>query len=203
MLDRIYVFNNSLRLRGPIFARRPSSPISSFNNAVEFPDCRQGCNEQVIELRLDSDVSCLPFRRMTADGRFLHSDCFNLEPENVPGYGMTKGPHAFAHNAFNRPLAADIAAAERNLTLVEGSLFAPAPAAESLGGRIEARFRLPAGSPLATAGCALTFDAATGLVCQQGTAGALVGALAPDGKRFDFALPFGYPFEAALRYATP
>jgi hypothetical protein len=60
---------------------------------------------------------------------------------------------------------------------------------------IERIFAIEPNSPLAQAGCHLRY-AKGDLTCSG--RGAPVGAFLPDGKRFDLALPFHYPFAQIL-----
>ena len=61
---------------------------------------------------------------------------------------------------------------------------------------VEAIFAVPENSSLAKAGCALRY--AHGDVECTGTPGP-VGALLPDGRRFDLALPFSFPFSEIVK----
>ena len=60
---------------------------------------------------------------------------------------------------------------------------------------IEKIFAIGPASPLAHAGCQLRY--ANGDLTCIGS-GAPVGAFLPNGKRFDLALPFGFPFTRVL-----
>ena len=61
---------------------------------------------------------------------------------------------------------------------------------------VEAIFAVPENSSLAKAGCALRY--ADGDVECTGNPGP-VGALLPDGRRFDLALPFSFPFRDIVK----
>jgi hypothetical protein len=63
---------------------------------------------------------------------------------------------------------------------------------------LEAVFGIDAQGPLAMMGCGLAYGHG-GLTCSgRGP----VGAMRPDGARFDLPLPFGFPFAGAMQHVA-
>jgi len=189
LLNRVLFFNNSLLTRSPLFRGSPGPPITSYNNAVTFIGCGP-----------DGDVSCkqefdCPQTALwTEDRRALFADCF-------PMRGKDGRPieHRMRFNAYDRALDAKTAKIDEERVEAPVRFGGTIPMEMAGVAEIERIFAINADSPLARAGCQIRY--AKGDLTCTGT-GAPVGALLPDGKRFDLALPFHYPFTRVLDQST-
>ena len=106
-------------------------------------------------------------------------------------------PHRMRFNAYNR------APGPRLVEIDTDRVPAPVAFVGSVTGRsaptdAERMFAIDAASPLARSGCKLAYEKGD-LTCFE--TGAPVGALRPDGERFDLELPFCFPFTEVLRKA--
>jgi hypothetical protein len=188
----VSVFNNSLRTRTPLFARRPASSVASLNNAVEFAGCGDN-GDPLCRQEPATDPECVESRRhWTADKQALYADCFDFPAPSGP---VT--PNVFRNNAFNRALAGAISKLEVNHKVMQFGMF-ERNAAGGDARRLHEDFRLPHNSPLGSSGCAVAYGSG-GVICDSGRGP--IGAMRPDGARFDLALPFSYPFAAAVELA--
>jgi hypothetical protein len=192
LLDRILFFNNSLQTRSPLFRASPAPPITSYNNAVQFTGCGKD-DPRPCRQDPEPDPSCTGEEFWTTDRQALVVDCFPLR--DLKGKPI---PHRMRHNAYNR-------APDGKLNSVEADrVTAPVEFPETGIGQpvnraaVEAIFAVPENSSLAKAGCALRY--ADGDVECTGNPGP-VGALLPDGRRFDLALPFSFPFRGLVKEA--
>jgi hypothetical protein len=76
--------------------------------------------------------------------------------------------------------------------------FVGSATGRSAASAAEKMFAIDAASSLAQSGCRLAYDKGD-LTCFK--TGAPVGALRPDGERFDLEIPFRFPFTEVLRQA--
>jgi hypothetical protein len=123
----------------------------------------------------------------------------SLEGDPHPARPETAQRHIFRCNAFDTALELPVAAAERDHVVMPQGLFAPSTSSDPR--QLADRFRLRDQSPLSAHGCAIAYREGLGIVCDPQSARIAAGAIMPDGRRFDLALPFGFPFEAALSLA--
>jgi hypothetical protein len=189
LLQRLYFFNNSIRTRSPLFRGSPAPPITSYNNAVQFTGCgRQG----PLSCRQESglDPTCTGTDVWTSDGEALYANCFALDDRN--GRPL---PHVMRFNAYNRTLGPEVAQIDKNRTDATFSFQGTTVATPGLRTR-EGAFVIDAQSPLARGGCTVIY--ADGDVTCSGGKGP-VGAMLPNGARFDLDLPFRFPFSEVLR----
>jgi len=182
LLDRILFFNNSIRTRSPLFRGSPAPPVVSYNNAVDFTGCgRSGarsCRQHPI-----SEPKCGKRALWTADGQALFADCFPL--------AATGGTHRVEYNAYSKA-PGDGAKSLDQARVRARPTFAGAIEAGSPDQRgVEQLFRIVPSSPLAHAGCVLRYSVSD-VTCEG--VGAPVGAMLPQGGRFDIPLPFKFPF---------
>ena len=185
LLDRILFFNNSVRTRSPLFRGSPAPPVVSFNNAVAFIGCgpsgARPCRQHPI-----SEPKCRDPALWTTDGQALFADCFPLVPQG--------GSHRLRHNAYSKIPGGD-ASLDQARVRAEPSFAGAVELGTPDQGRVEQLFRIDRSSPLADAGCAVAYNAGN-VTC--GDVGTAVGAMLPDGARFDLPLPFNFPFSAVL-----
>jgi hypothetical protein len=188
LLQRILFFNNSLRTRNPLFRGSPAPPITSYNNAVQFIGCgRRGpafCRQEP-----EPDPSCSDI--WTTDGEAVYAACFPVHD----GDGRPI-PHLMRFNAFNRPLGPEFDWIEKDRVPAAVAFAGPVASATSAPDGIARMFAIDPASPMATGGCALRY--AGGDLSCPGTPGP-VGAMLPDGQRFDLDLPFRFPFIDVIR----
>ena len=192
LLDRVLFFNNSLQTRSPLFRGSPGPPITSYNNAVQFIGCgkddRRPCRQDP-----DPDPSCMGEEFWTMDRQALVGDCFPIR--DLKGKTIL---HRMRHNAYNRAPDGKLDSVETDRITVPITFAETAIAQPVDRTAVEAIFAVPENDRLATAGCALRY--ADGDVECAGKPGP-VGALLPDGKRFDLALPFSFPFTEIVKGA--
>jgi len=189
LLDRVLFFNNSLQTRSPLFRGSPGPPITSYNNAVQFTGCGKD-DPRPCRQDPDPDPSCTGEEFWTTDRQAIVADCFPLA--DLKGKPI---PHRMRHNAYNRApdwkLDSDRVSAP--VEFAETAIAHPVNQAA-----VQAIFAVQ-NSSLAKAGCALRY--ADGDVECTGNPGP-VGALLPDGRRFDLALPFSFPFTEIVKGAV-
>jgi hypothetical protein len=178
--------------RSPMFRGSPAPPITSYNNAVQFTGCGKD-DPRPCRQDPDPDPSCTGEEFWTTDRQAIVADCFPLRD--------SKGkpiPHRMRHNAYNRAPdeRLDSVETERVTDPVRFTETAIAQPVNKLA--VEAIFVVPENSSLAKAGCALRY--ADGDVECTGKPGP-VGALLADGRRFDLALPFSFPFTEIAKEA--
>ena len=189
LLERVLFFNNSLLTRSPLFRGSPGPPITSYNNAVTFIGCGT-----------DGDVSCRQVfdcadsALWTEDRSALFADCFPMHDND--GRPLA---HYMRFNAYNRLLDGKIGTIDQERVSAPVRFDGAIPSGMASAAEIERIFAIGPDSPLAHAGCQLRY-AKGDLTCIG--SGAPVGALLPDGKRFDFMLPFHYPFTQILDGAS-
>jgi hypothetical protein len=189
LLDRVLFFNNSLLTRSPLFRGSPGPPITSYNNAVAFIGCgRNG------DISCRQEVDCTDGALWTDDRSALFADCFPL---------LDRGARPIAHrmrfNAYNRKLDGRTGDIDRERVSAALKFAGNIPFGMVEAAEIERIFAIDPSSPLAHAGCHVGYSNGD-LTCTG--SGAPVGALLPDGKRFDFELPFQYPFSRMLDQAS-
>jgi hypothetical protein len=188
LLDRILFFNNTVRTRSPLFRGSPAPPISSYNNAVAFTGCGQNgplpCRQEPT-----SDPACTGVDVWTADGEALYAECFAMADKS--GRAV---PHLMRFNVYNRAPGAKVAAIDINRGVAPLARAAAAPAGSP--GSTGAATIPAVDAGVAHAGCALLY--ANGNVTCAAPVGP-VGAILPNGERFDLALPFRFPFVHVLR----
>jgi hypothetical protein len=185
LLDRLLFFNNSLLTRSPLFRGSPGPPITSYNNAVTFIGC--GPNGDV---SCKQEFDCPDNALWTEDRRALFADCFPIR-----GKDGRPIDHQMRFNAYDRSLDAKTAELDQEQVKAPARFQGMIPSGMASAAEIEKVFAISADSPLAHAGCQVRYVAGN-LTCSGG--GAAVGAFMPDGKRFDLALPFRYPFTQIL-----
>jgi hypothetical protein len=193
LLTSIFFFNNSLRTRSPLFRGSPAPPIVSYNNAVEFTGCGTlgavPCRQQP-----SPDPTCAGKDFWTLDGGALFADCFPLR-----GGAGNALSHRMRFNAYNRAPGPKLEELDKDRVPVSVAFSGRlAPGAPNRAD-IDKLFAVDAGSHLATGGCHIQYVSGD-LTC-TGT-GAPIGAMLPDGSRFDLDLPFRYPFSEVVRRAT-
>ena len=105
-------------------------------------------------------------------------------------------PHRMRHNAYNRAPDGKLDSVETDRVTAPVAFAETAIAQPVHRAAVEAIFAVPENSSLAKAGCALRY--ADGDVECTGNPGP-VGALRPDGRRFDLALPFSFPFRDIVK----
>jgi hypothetical protein len=188
LLERVLFFNNSLLTRSPLFRGSPGPPITSYNNAVTFigcgPDGDVSCKQE---------VDCSDKALWTEDRRALFADFFPI----LDNHGRAIG-HRMRFNAYNRALDGSIGKLDEERVSAPVRFEGTIPAGMASAAEIEKIFAIEPDSPLARAGCHLRYVNGD-LTCIG--SGAPVGAFLPDGKRFDLALPFHYPFTQILDQA--
>jgi hypothetical protein len=188
LLARVLFFNNSLLTRSPLFRGSPGPPITSYNNAVTFI----GCGPEG-DVSCKQEIDCSSDALWTEDRTALFADCFpRLDKEGRPL------AHRMRYNAYNRVLDAKTAEIDEERVKASVRFEGSIPTGIAGAAEIEAIFAIGPDSPLAQAGCHLRYEKGD-LTCVGG--GAPVGAFLPDGKRFDLALPFRYPFTEILNRA--
>ena len=189
LLKRIHFFNNSIRTRSPLFRGSPAPPITSYNNAVQFTGCGQHgplpCRQET-----EPDPTCKGRDVWTSDGEALYAKCFALEDRD----GRLL-PHVMRFNAYNRAPGQEVDQIDRD-RIEAGSLFFHETTTATSNRAGEAAFAIEARDPLARAGCTVIY--AEGDLTCTGREG-LVGALLPNGARFDLDLPFRFPFSQVVR----
>ena len=174
-------FNNSLLTRSPLFRGSPAPPITSYNNGVIFIGCGK-----------DGDVSCRQVfdcadsALWTEDRSALFADCFPMHDKD--GRPLA---HHMRFNAYNRPLDGKIGKIDQERVSAPVRFVGAIPAGMASAAEIEKIFTIGPESPLAHAGCQLSYPKGD-LTCIG--SGAPVGAMLPNGRRFDLSLPFHYPF---------
>ena len=104
--------------------------------------------------------------------------------------------HRMRHNAYNRAPDGKLDSVETDRVTAPVAFAETAIAQPVQRAAVEAIFAVPENSSLAKAGCALRY--ADGDVECTGNPGP-VGALLPDGRRFDLALPFSFPFRDIVK----
>jgi hypothetical protein len=181
--EELYLFNNSWYTRTPILAEAHASPLRHWNNAVAFA----GCGAEGGEACRQESARCPGFpAEWTQDGLALFADCFAFWPAH--------GAHWFASDGFNRALSPRALGlyGEASPFIAPDPLFRSLPREDGQGG-----FQLVEGSGLRGRGCRPRPDpeAPERLLCTPDREIPVdIGAVQPDGKLFDLALPFGYPF---------
>ena len=100
------------------------------------------------------------------------------------------------HNAYNRAPDGKLDSVETDRVTAPVAFAETAIAQPVQRAAVEAIFAVPENSSLAKAGCALRY--VDGDVECTGNPGP-VGALRPDGRRFDLALPFSFPFRDIVK----
>jgi hypothetical protein len=185
LLDRVLFFNNSLLTRSPLFRGSPGPPITSYNNAVTFI----GCGPEG-DVSCKQEIDCSHDALWTKDRRALFADCFPMNGKDGKPIG-----HRMRFNAYDRSLDAETAKIDEERIEAPVRFAGTIPMGMASVAEIEKIFAIDSDSPLARAGCRLRY--AKGDVTCTGT-GAPVGAFLPEGRRFDLALPFGYPFTRIL-----
>ena len=126
----------------------------------------------------------------TSDGEALYAKCFALEDRD--GRPL---PHVMRFNAYNRAPGQEVDQIDRD-RIEAGSLFVHETTTATSNRAGEAAFAIEAQDPLARAGCTIIY--AEGDLTCTGREG-LVGALLPNGARFDLDLPFRFPFAQVVR----
>jgi hypothetical protein len=192
LLDRILFFNNSLQTRSPLFRASPAPPITSYNNAVQFTGCGKD-DPRPCRQDPEPDPSCTGEEFWTTDRQALVADCFPLR--DLKGKPI---PHRMRHNAYNRAPDGKLNSVEADRVTAPVEFPETGIAQPVNRAAVEAIFAVPENSSLAMAGCALRY--ADGDVECTGKPHP-VGALLPDGRRFDLALPFGFPFNEIVKGA--
>ena len=100
-------------------------------------------------------------------------------------------------NAYNRAPGPKLVGIDRD-RVPASVAFVGSVAGRSASSAAERMFAIDATSSLAHSGCRLAYDKGD-LTCFE--IGAPVGALLPDGGRFDLEIPFRFPFTEVLRQA--
>jgi hypothetical protein len=190
LLDRMLFFNNSLQTRSPLFRASPAPPITSYNNAVQFTGCGKD-DPRPCRQDPEPDPSCTGQEFWTTDRQALVGDCFPLW--DLRGRPI---PHRMRHNAYNRAPDGKLDSVETDRVTAPVAFAETAIAQPVHRAAVEAIFAVPENSSLAKAGCALRY--VDGDVECTGNRGP-VGALRPDGRRFDLALPFSFPFRDIVK----
>jgi hypothetical protein len=185
LLDRVLFFNNSLLTRSPLFRGSPGPPITSYNNAVTFI----GCGPEG-DVSCKQEVDCSDNTLWTEDRRALFADCFPLRHKD--GRPID---HRMRFNAYDRLLDAKAAEIDQKRIQSPVRFEGAIPLGIASAAEIEKIFAIGSDSPLAHLGCHLRYSKRD-LTCTG--SGAPVGAMLPDGRRFDLALPFHYPFTQVL-----
>lgn len=190
LLKRIHFFNNSIRTRSPLFRGSPAPPITSYNNVVQFTGCgRDGtlpCRQET-----EPDPICTGKDVWTRDGEALYAKCFALDDRDGRPFA-----HVMRFNAYNRAPGPEFDQIDRNRVDASSLPFHHTRIATPGLSASEGALAIDAQSPLASAGCTLTYaDGDLTCVGREGP----VGALLPNGARFDLDLPFRFPFVEVLR----
>jgi hypothetical protein len=188
LLERVLFFNNSLLTRSPLFRGSPGPPITSYNNAVTFI----GCGPEG-DISCKQEIDCSDTALWTEDRRALFADCFPMRDKDGRPIG-----HRMRFNAYSRALDSSIGKLDEERVSASVKFEGAIPAGMASAAEIEKIFAIGPDGPLARAGCHLRYMKGN-LTCTG--SGALVGAMLPDGKRFDLALPFQYPFTQILDQA--
>ena len=165
-------FNNSLLTRSALFRGSPGPPITSYNNAVMFIGCGK-----------DGEVSCRQVFEC-ADSALWTEDRsalfltirFPLDKDGMPI------DHRMRFNAYNRALDVKIGKIDQERVSAPVRFDGAVPSGMVSAVEIERIFAVGPESPLAHAGCQLRY-AKGDLTCIG--SGAPVGAMLPNGKRFD------------------
>ncbi|HEY0493700.1 MAG TPA: hypothetical protein VGD57_09560, partial [Candidatus Dormibacteraeota bacterium] len=187
LLRRILFFNNSVRTRSPLFRGSPGPPITSYNNVVEFVGCGLEGPSSCRQVP-DRDPSCAGKDVWTRDHQSVFAECFQIGGP---------GGHRMRFNAYNRELPTELDAIDQDRVVAT-----PASAARhgSSTADLTSSFAIAPASSLAIDGCNPTYDKGD-LTCAAGPA--VMGALLPNGERFDLPVPFGFPFGEVLRNVKP
>jgi hypothetical protein len=188
LLDRVFFFNNSLLTRSPLFRGSPGPPITSYNNAVTFIGCGPNGDGSCKQ-----EIDCPEEALWTEDRRALFADCFPLR-----GKDGRPIAHRMRYNSYHRLLDAKAAEIDRQEGKGPVRFVGSIPSGMATAAEIEKTFAIEPDSPLAHGGCQLQYLNGD-LIC-TGT-GAVLGAVLPGGQRFDFELPFRYPFMQVLNQA--
>jgi hypothetical protein len=189
LLERILFFNNSVRTRSPLFRASPGPPITSYNNAVEFTGCgttgARRCRQAP-----ESEPSCGGTDVWTKDHLAVFAECFPLtDRDNRPI------PHVMRFNAYNRPPGPQLDAIDQD-GVVAASNFVHPPTHDAV--TVAKSLTLKQNGPLPTGGCRVRYvDGDLTCAAPDGP----VGAILPDGARFDLELPFRFPFVEVLQLA--
>jgi hypothetical protein len=107
--------------------------------------------------------------------------------------------HHMRFNAYNRLLDGKVGAIDQQRVSAPVRFVGEVPSGMASAAEIERIFAIDSDNPLAHAGCQLRYSKGE-LACIG--SGAPVGALLPNGKRFDLTLPFHYPFTQILDDAS-
>jgi hypothetical protein len=183
LLDRILFFNNSVRTRSPLFRGVPGPAIVSLNNVVQFIGCgasgEGACRQEAL-----SEPQCGDRARWTADRQALFADCFSLTT-------VGDEPHRWRYNLYNRLPGAELAAFDEDRVRGVPAFDGAIASGTRDWARVAQVFAPPPSGAFENSGCRLRYERSD-LHCVDGTAP--LGAITADGRPFEVALPFGYPF---------
>ncbi|MEM9044072.1 MAG: right-handed parallel beta-helix repeat-containing protein [Pseudomonadota bacterium] len=188
-LDRISIFHNSWRTRSPIFSSKHASPLSHFNNLIEFTGCGTDgalhCKQVPVP-----DQYCQPGNKRTRgrvalqqywtdDGGALVVDCATLTPgpaEPDERAAVTREvSHIFCRDLVNRSFSGlPYGAGSCGLEVTQGSVVSSERGVPTLD--------------QAASGCRVQIgDGAASPDCNS--FGGLIGAFDEFGRLYDFAIP--------------
>ena len=107
--------------------------------------------------------------------------------------------HRMRFNAYNRAPGPNLEELDKDRVPALVAFSGPLVPGALNRVEIDNLFAIAAGSPLATGGCHIQYVSGD-LTC-TGT-GAPIGAMLPNGTRFDLDIPFGFPFSEVVRRAV-